>query len=97
MKRKKEVISLLLLIIIFIGMFTGCTAKKIDPYTMNETEALIWLKENDIEIPPEIDSPHIGELVVAVAKSHKEGWDMSLAISYEVTVKFIQDIQKHLK
>lgn len=97
MKWKKEVSGLLLLIIIFTGVITSCTTRKIDPYTMNETEALIWLKEKDIEIPPEIDNPHIGELVVAVAKGHKEGRNMSLAISYEVTVKFIQKIQDHLK
>lgn len=97
MKAKKPLIGLFLLILLIVGTASSCAVKKIDPYTMTAPEAIVWLKENNIAIPPEINNPQIGELVIEVAKNHKAGVDMSLSISYEVTAKFIQEIQKHLE
>lgn len=98
MRAKKQTAGLLILILILVGsaLTSSCTVKKIDPYTMNETEALVWLKENDIAIPPEIDGIQIGKLVVDVVKGHQAGLDMSAPISYEVTARFIQAIQYRL-
>lgn len=97
MMRKLKKIGVLAAILVSMSLaVSACTPKKIDPYNMNETEALVWLKENNITVPPELKDAQIGKLVINVAKGHQAGLDMSLPISYQVTAEFIREIQNHL-
>lgn len=94
---KKQIFAALLLAFSLITTLSACSAKKIDPYTMDEKEAIVWLKQNNISVPSELNGPELGKFVVEIVQGHKAGRDMSLPISYEVTVKFVQEIQHHLE
>ncbi len=63
---------------------------------MNKKEAVIWVKQNKIEIPDDLNNKWLGETILSVIKAHKEGYRASNAISYNKTRDFMREIEKKL-
>lgn len=90
------------ILIIFVIAITGISNISCSPtistdvYKMNDQEAIVWVRANDIEVPKDLDNEGLGETILIVIKAHKEGYRASNGISYDVTRDFMRAIENKL-
>ncbi len=88
---------LLCFILVLLSIFSACASRGAKSvYDMNKKEAVIWVKQNKIEIPDDLNNKWLGETILSVIKAHKEGYRASNAISYNKTRDFMREIEKKL-
>ena len=88
------------LVLVIMLLLTGCVkneeARCIDQHSVDlkPEDVQDWLADKNVEVPKDLASQiDVSMFVVDVLNAAADGIDRSAPVSYDVTIKFIQDIQ----